>query len=66
LHYDNDSCFFDDHFVKIPMQRPHSPRRSRPISTLSWAAWQRVLAVLPAIALLWLAVAWANAEIAPW
>lgn len=35
-------------------------------SVLAWPAWLRVLAVAPAVALLWLAVAWANAEIAPW
>ena len=35
-------------------------------SVLAWPAWLRVLAVLPAVALLWLAVAWANLEAAPW
>jgi len=40
----------------------HRVRAAR--SILSWPAWQRVLAVLPAVALLWLAVAWANSEIA--
>jgi len=33
---------------------------------LAWPAWLRVLAVLPAVALLWLAVAWAAREAAPW
>ena len=33
---------------------------------LAWPAWRRVLAVLPVIALLWLAVAWAGLEAAPW
>lgn len=31
-------------------------------SVLGWPAWLRVLAVLPAVALLWLAVAWACLE----
>ena len=35
-------------------------------SVLAWPAWLRVLAVLPAVALLWLAVAWAQLEVAPW
>jgi hypothetical protein len=35
-------------------------------SVLSWPAWLRVLAVLPAMFVLWLAVAWANLEAAPW
>lgn len=33
---------------------------------LAWPAWLRVLAVLPTVALLWLAVAWAQLEVAPW
>lgn len=44
---------------------PRSPL-SRATSVLAWPVWLRVLAVLPAVALLWLAVAWAQAEIAPW
>jgi hypothetical protein len=45
-----------------------SPRPTRPLasSVLAWPAWLRVLAVLPALALLWLAVAWAQLEVAPW
>jgi hypothetical protein len=35
-------------------------------SVLAWPAWLRVLALLPAVALLWLAVLWANLEAAPW
>jgi hypothetical protein len=37
-----------------------------PRSVLAWPAWLRVLAVLPAVALLWLAVAWANLGLSPW
>ncbi len=40
--------------------------RSRLPSVLAWPAWLRVLAVLPAVLLLWLAVAWAQLEVAPW
>jgi hypothetical protein len=35
-------------------------------SVLAWPAWLRVLAVVPAVALLWLAVSWAGLEAAPW
>jgi len=35
-------------------------------NVLGWPAWQRVLAVLPVLLLLWLAVAWASAEVQPW
>ena len=35
-------------------------------SVLSWPAWLRLLAVLPAVVLLWLGVAWAQLEVAPW
>ena len=32
-------------------------------SVLGWSAWARVAAVLPVLALLWLAVWWASAEV---
>jgi hypothetical protein len=35
-------------------------------SVLSWPAWWRMAAVLPAVAVLWLAVWWASLEAAPW
>ena len=41
-------------------QNPSAP------SVLAWPAWRRVLAVVPAVALLWLAVWWASLEAAPW
>ena len=44
----------------------HRSTLSRAASVLAWPAWLRVLIVLPAVALLWLAVAWAQVEIAPW
>jgi hypothetical protein len=33
---------------------------------LAWPAWLRVLAVLPMVVLLWLAVLWANEGVALW
>ena len=39
------------------------------LSVLAWPAWGRVLAVLPAVLLLWLAVGWAYGltwELTPW
>lgn len=45
------------------------PSRFAPLqarSLLAWPAWLRVLAVVPTIGLLWLAVAWANGELGPW
>lgn len=34
-------------------------------SVLAWAAGRRVLLLLPVLAVLWLAVLWANVEVAP-
>ena len=50
---------------EFPMTRPdtHTPIDTR--SVLAWPAWLRVLAVLPALLLLWLAVLWASVEAAP-
>jgi hypothetical protein len=74
LHYYRNRVAFDDFpaclFVKMtplpvsPPSFPPQPIRHR--SILAWPAWRRVLAVLPAVMLLWLVVAWASAEIAPW
>jgi hypothetical protein len=53
-----------------PMSLHHPPTpqhvRSRYASLLAWPAWLRVLAILPAVALLWLGVAWALTPAAPW
>ncbi len=43
-----------------PNQAPYFVR-----SVLAWPAWLRVLAVLPVLTLLWLAVLWASVEAAP-
>ncbi|MEO5607689.1 MAG: hypothetical protein ABIR13_08935 [Polaromonas sp.] len=52
--------------MTLPVVSAHRPARSLPCSVLAWPAWLRVLAVAPAVALLWLAVAWASVEAAPW
>ena len=46
--------------------KPHRFPVLRRASVLAWPAWLRVLALLPAVALMWLAVAWAQLEAAPW
>ena len=50
--------------------RPSPSSRSTPktharLSVLAWPAWLRVLVVLPAVVVLWLAVAWANLAVVP-
>lgn len=51
------------------MKPPKTPTLSRPQfpapSVLAWPAWLRVLAVAPALALLWGAVLWAGVEATP-
>ncbi|MEO7401194.1 MAG: hypothetical protein ABIV07_10590 [Polaromonas sp.] len=49
----------------IPDTSSHYPASPRASSVLAWPAWLRMLAVLPAVALLWLAVAWARQAVAP-
>ena len=41
-------------------------RAGRNRSVLAWPAWLRVIALVPAVLLLWLAVLWAHLEAAPW
>lgn len=43
-------------------QSLHRPPRP---SVLAWPAWRRAAVVVPALVLLWLAVAWACTEVAP-
>jgi hypothetical protein len=52
----------DGFFMSSPSHFFSAPVRS----VLAWPAWLRVLVVLPAVVLLWLAVAWANLDAAPW
>ena len=47
------------------MTRPDTHTFFDARSVLAWPAWLRVLAVLPALLLLWLAVLWASVEAAP-
>lgn len=44
---------------------PHAKPAHR-LSVLGWPAWLRVLAVLPVVLALWLAVAWANMGLPAW
>jgi hypothetical protein len=48
---------------------PHQARNVPTLggsSVLAWSAWVRVLAVLPLVLTLWLAVCWANEGVMPW
>jgi hypothetical protein len=47
------------------MTSKHSQAPSFARSVLAWPAWLRVLAVLPVLMLLWLAVLWASVEAVP-
>lgn len=40
--------------------------RKPALSVLAWPAWLRVVAVLPLVLLLWLAVLWANEGVGLW
>ncbi|WP_168920679.1 hypothetical protein [Polaromonas vacuolata] len=58
IHADADAQHGHSHAVK--------KTKARRNSVLNWPAWQRMLAVLPALLLLWLAVLWTGLEAAPW
>jgi hypothetical protein len=45
-----------------PASAPPSSDMNTHTGVLAWPAWLRVLALLPALVVLWLAVAWALAE----
>lgn len=71
MHYDGNPDVKTPTFHANPLI--HMPTKTQPIgqpkrSVLAWPAWCRVVAVLPAVLLLWLAVGWANGlfEGAPW
>ena len=57
-------------FARLLPEPPVSPQAERrfalQLPLTSAGFWLRMLAVLPAVALLWLAVAWAQLELAPW
>lgn len=48
------------------MATHHHTHKTPARSVLAWPAWLRVLAVLPAVGVLWLAVVWANLDTLPW
>ncbi len=66
MHYRFSHGFLAPHFVKMTPVFPAFKTILMRRSVLAWPAWLRVLAVLPFILLLWLAVGWANLEAAPW
>jgi hypothetical protein len=68
LHYYRNSGRTSPAFCKdwIFMAPPSRFSLLEARSVLAWPAWLRVLAVLPAVALLWLAVLWANGALGPW
>lgn len=43
-------------------QHRHTPAFTLPIAVLAAGWWMRVLALLPALGLLWLAILWALAD----
>jgi hypothetical protein len=49
-----------------PLPTPLVNNKNSARSILAWPASLRVLAAVPAVALLWLAVSWASLEAAPW
>jgi hypothetical protein len=56
-----------DHAEHSSDRHASTPATVSPVtSVLGWPAWQRVLALLPLLLLMWLAVWWASAEVTPW
>jgi hypothetical protein len=65
LRKDLPTPFFDPaYFLSVRFMKPDYFKNVS--SVLAWPAWLRVLAVLPPLVLLWLAVVWAQLEAAPW
>ena len=60
------AILFFEHLSMTPAPHSHEHSHSSPRSVLAWPAWLRVLAVLPLVLALWLAVWWANAGAALW
>ena len=56
-----------DHAHDAHAHTTHQPTHAvQRRSVLAWPAWLRVLAVLPVVLALWLAVAWANMGLPAW
>lgn len=73
MHYDCNHAIFESLFMTLPTHSPaerHASQASASVtpirSVLAWPAWLRVLAVLPVVLTLWLAVWWANEGVALW
>jgi len=49
-----------------PQATHHHAKPNQRLSVLAWPAWLRVLAVMPVVLALWLAVAWANMGVLTW
>jgi hypothetical protein len=49
-----------------PSAHGHASESGKLGTLLGWPAWLRVVAVLPVVVALWLAVIWAGEVIAPW
>lgn len=65
-HTHDDHDHDHDHDHSHPHPHAPAPKPALPRSVLAWPAWLRVLAVLPVVLALWLAVGWANAGASPW
>ena len=65
LHYQCSSATATLLDKRNSMTPPRASFKFSCHSVLAWPAWLRVLAVLPALALLWLAVLWASVEATP-
>ena len=66
MHYDRCNLPYCPFFYRpLFMQTRLSKSPLLTKSVLAWPAWLRLLAVLPALLLLWLAVLWASAEAVP-
>lgn len=64
MHYRrNNTLFSPRHDIFMPAITPKSSLLTSRV--LAWPAWLRLLAVAPALLLLWLAVLWASMETAP-
>lgn len=57
---------FDDSAMNFTHEKPSSPPLRPPrAGLLAWSAWARVLAMVPVLVLLWLAVLWTGLTTGP-